>query len=82
MRNRNKDPRRIKPRRFRCPVCGVTVDMPKFRKRTEPGHIKTAWCYVCREIRDFVQVNENISPEEGEGHEAEQNEQTETAQNG
>ena len=50
---------RLQQRRFVCPVCGVQQDMPKWKhKRTGHGHIKTAWCYQCKDMRDLIQVDE------------------------
>ena len=43
-------------RYFRCPVCGAETPAPCTRRKTLPGHIKTMYCYVCRETRDFEQV--------------------------
>ena len=55
---KNKDPRKIHQRRFRCPECGARMDMPKWRRVTAPGHVKTAWCYVCKAERDLIQMDE------------------------
>ena len=58
-RRKSKDPRRVQLRRFRCPECGTEQDMPKWKRQTTTtGHIKTAWCYVCQAIRDFIQVSD------------------------
>jgi len=52
-------PRRekVQYRIFRCPVCGVEVVAPK-KRRTSKGHIKTMVCHMCKEKRDFEQVDE------------------------
>jgi transcription elongation factor Elf1 len=42
-------------RRFKCPECGCEVTAPKMSK-TGNGHIKTMYCVICREKRDFVQI--------------------------
>lgn len=55
---KSKDPRRMQQRRFRCPACGARMDMPKWRRHTAAGHVKTAWCYVCRARRDLIQTEE------------------------
>lgn len=44
-------------REFRCPECGEKVTAPKGRK-TPIGHIKTMYCWKCREERNFVQIGE------------------------
>lgn len=44
-------------RRFRCPECGELMTAPK-KRNTAIGHIKTMWCWRCKEMRDFVQVGE------------------------
>ena len=50
-------------RQFRCPTCGTEMVAPKMRK-TAKGHIKTMWCWKCRDMRDFVQVEEGRFNEE------------------
>ena len=42
-------------RRFKCPVCGADATAPKL-SRTGNGHVKTMYCHVCKEQRNFVQV--------------------------
>jgi len=42
-------------RRFKCPVCGADATAPKL-SMTGNGHIKTMYCPVCKQERDFVQV--------------------------
>lgn len=39
-----------------CPVCKTRMTIPRKRKRKE-GHIKTMYCGICREIRDFEECN-------------------------
>lgn len=41
---------------FRCPVCGQLHTAPKVLGRTHEGHIKTMWCFVCKQVVDQVQV--------------------------
>ena len=49
--------RKLQMRLFRCEECGTVAPATKRRnKRTAIGHIKTMWCYVCREVRDHVQI--------------------------
>lgn len=42
---------------FKCPVCGDKRICLK-RRNTAVGHIKTMYCYVCKEDRDFIQIEE------------------------
>ena len=51
------DYRRVIVRTFVCPVCGAVVPATKTQGITVAGHIKTMWCYSCREVRDFLQVD-------------------------
>ena len=45
-------------REFKCPVCGSHMFSPKrITKQTPTGHIKTTYCYKCKEIRNFIQLN-------------------------
>lgn len=45
-------------RRFKCPACGGIVEYPKrIGRRTPDGHVKTAWCPICRQTRDLVQIS-------------------------
>lgn len=41
-----------------CPICGLkmTIPRPRSRKRKE-GHIKTMYCAMCKETRDFIENN-------------------------
>lgn len=41
---------------FRCPECGALIPALKAKSPTQTGHIKTMYCYVCREERDFEQI--------------------------
>lgn len=43
-------------RRFRCPVCGQEMVASKLHSPTFKGHIKTMYCPMCKEDRDFVQT--------------------------
>lgn len=51
--------RRILIRRFRCPECGQIMSACKARGTTHEGHIKTFYCPVCRQDRDFVQFDQD-----------------------
>lgn len=43
-------------RRFKCPECGQEMIAPRLHHGpTHIGHIKTMYCPICREYRDFVQ---------------------------
>lgn len=53
---RSKNLRSLQLRVFRCPECGTRLVAPKRIYRTSIGHIKTMWCYVCKAMRDFIQV--------------------------
>lgn len=55
-RPRNKDPRLLQLRDFRCTVCGTIRPAAKRRAKTKPGHIKTMWCARCRAETDHVQL--------------------------
>lgn len=44
-------------RTFVCPVCGVVIPACKYKNVTRAGHVKTMYCFKCREVRDFVQVD-------------------------
>lgn len=57
-RYRTKDPRVTQHRWFRCTVCGTEMDMPKRFGRTYEGHVKTAYCYRCKDIVDWVQTED------------------------
>lgn len=43
-------------RTFECPICGDRLVVPKYLGFTPLGHIKTMWCYRCKEVRDFIQI--------------------------
>lgn len=55
MGRRVKDERKIQMRRFQCPVCGCIQYASKLKNRTSEGHIKTMYCFKCRNCTDFVQ---------------------------
>ena len=83
IRRRNKDPRRVQLRRFRCPACGQEQDMPKWKEHvTTAGHIKTTWCYGCQAVRDFVQVSETRAWDEPKDEEGRHDKESETPPNG
>ena len=44
-------------RYFRCLVCGAQNPATKCQGRTSPGHIKTMYCFRCREDRDQEQMD-------------------------
>lgn len=37
-----------------CPVCGQMMMIPRRNKRAV-GHVKTMYCGICMETRDFVE---------------------------
>lgn len=37
-----------------CPVCGQAMQIPRKQKR-KTGHIKTMFCGICGEVRDFIE---------------------------
>lgn len=42
-------------RYFKCPVCNTVITASKTMKRmTSKEHIKTMYCPMCKERRDFV----------------------------
>lgn len=43
-------------RLFICPECGVVVPATKYYGKTSVGHIKTMYCYQCKEDKDFEQI--------------------------
>lgn len=47
---------RIQMRTFECPVCGTKLHATKTKFKTKVGHIKTMYCYVCKDMRDCVQT--------------------------
>ena len=55
-RPRNKDPRLLQKRDFRCTNCGRERPAAKRRSLTKPGHIKTMWCPWCMAETDHVQL--------------------------
>lgn len=56
MRLTSKDPRKIQKRFFRCTVCGAISPATKRQCLTRPGHIKTMYCYQCRDTTEHEQV--------------------------
>lgn len=48
-------------RYFKCPVCGAILTAPRRHGHTHPGHVKTMYCFVCRQERDFVQTDSERS---------------------
>lgn len=45
-------------RYFKCPICSTILTASKTMKRmTNKGHIKTLYCPICKETRDFVQFD-------------------------
>lgn len=42
---------------FTCPVCGALNPATKAEGRAHRGHIKTMYCYRCREERDQEQTD-------------------------
>lgn len=49
-------PKFTQPRRFMCCNCGLTVDAPKVKGRTHPGHIKHMYCCQCKETTKHIQM--------------------------
>jgi len=46
-------------RDFKCLTCGEIITCPKrMGMKTGKGHIKTMWCYNCKEVGKFEQVGE------------------------
>lgn len=44
-------------RNFRCPVCNTYRQATKKScHKTSAGHLKFMWCCVCKEERNFEQV--------------------------
>lgn len=37
-----------------CPVCGQKMQIPRRSKR-KSGHIKTMYCGICGQVRDFIE---------------------------
>ena len=57
MRPRRKSRNPPQVRLFQCPSCGRFVPATKMKSRTVIGHIKTMYCFFCREEQDFIQVD-------------------------
>ena len=57
MRIKAKDERLIQKRTFQCNECGTKVVYTKRKEKTAKGHIKTAYCYMCRKITDHTQID-------------------------
>ena len=51
-----KDCRRIQMRVFVCSQCGTKLVATKYKSKTGIGHVKTAWCYVCKETTEHIQI--------------------------
>ena len=52
-----KDPRSVQVRLFRCRECGAKTPACKLHGKTQRGHAKHFWCYVCRDVRKHVQID-------------------------
>lgn len=48
---------RWRVRYFKCPVCGTVVTATKMDGLSPPGHIKTMYCWKCKEERDHIQFD-------------------------
>ena len=50
-----------------CPTCGLVMTIPRraSRKRKE-GHIKTMYCGICKDTRDFIETNNKVYKESGD----------------
>lgn len=47
----------VSERAFRCPVCGTVIKAYKKTNRmTAIGHVKTMWCYKCKNVENFTQI--------------------------
>lgn len=42
-------------RYFVCPACGATSPATKWKGTTAAGHVKTMYCYRCKNITDHIQ---------------------------
>lgn len=53
-----RHPRAIVPqmRVFQCPDCGAKFTVTKAKGRTNPGHRKDLYCYVCRKRTKQLQI--------------------------
>lgn len=48
--------RRMQVSYLECPVCGSAATVPRPMSRKRPrGHVKTMWCPMCKDVRDFVE---------------------------
>ena len=58
MKIRSGPYRRTRPqiRVFACPVCGTRNVATKVAAITNPGHIKTMYCYGCRTETEQTQI--------------------------
>lgn len=53
-RRENRNPQ---IRIFECPVCGKRTHAPKYMAaKTNIGHVKTMYCWGCKEERDLIQI--------------------------
>lgn len=44
-------------RYFECEECKERTTAPKkANKKTSEGHIKTMWCWKCKDVKNFVQL--------------------------
>jgi len=52
-------PTAVKPqlRVFICPECGTRNTYTKVFGRTKQGHVKTCWCYICKQETDQIQLD-------------------------
>lgn len=42
---------------LRCPVCNTVIQIPRFKNSLRPkNHIKTMYCWKCKEERDFLEM--------------------------
>lgn len=54
-----------------CQACGLKMTIPRPKgKRRKEGHIKTMYCAMCKDKRDFVECN-TITLAEREGNNGE-----------
>lgn len=42
---------------FECKNCkNIMIAYKSSNKRTKPGHIKTMYCWKCKNVQDFIQL--------------------------
>lgn len=51
-----RDVKRPQVRIFECPICGNRTPATKYMGVSKPPHVKTMWCWGCKDERDLVQI--------------------------